>query len=318
MSDIQETYERRYPALRQAEERLRSILESVVAAIEDKTLVRAEVRKVRIKEVPSIQRKIEGTGWDPDQILSRCEDLVGGRVVCNNVEDVYRFAALLKEQLPSFEGEFAVQDSTTEPNEGGYRALHVNFRLDVEEDPFQWDFVPCEVQVRSRLQDAWAELSHDDIYKQPSLPEDLRARAKDLAEVLAAADRIASDIRSRVMRETASPEQRPDMSQVSAAGLAYAFREVFGRSPPDYAVRLALDLCDQLQIASLEGFPELLARVEFRDKVFGAYRSIVGGGIGIEEIFLAALYAVAKGDDKAIRWVRKEPAASGTNSNNSL
>ena len=128
MSDIQETYERRHPALRQAEERLRSILESVVAAIEDKTLVRAEVRKVRIKEVPSIQRKIEGTRWDPDQVLSRCEDLVGGRVVCNNVEDVHRFAALLKEQLPSFEGEFAVQDSTTEPNEGGYRALHVNFR----------------------------------------------------------------------------------------------------------------------------------------------------------------------------------------------
>ena len=54
-----------------------------------KTLVRAEVRKVRIKEVPSIQRKMEGAGWDLDQGLSRCEDLIGGRVVCNNVEDVY-------------------------------------------------------------------------------------------------------------------------------------------------------------------------------------------------------------------------------------
>ena len=45
---------------------------------------------------------------------------------------------------------------------------------------------------------------------------------------------------------------------------------------------------------------------EFRDKVFDVYRSIFGGGIGIEEIFLAALYAVAKGDNKAIRWVRKK------------
>ena len=306
MSDIQETYERRHPALRKAEEQLRSILESVVATIEDKTLVRAEVSKVRIKEVPSIERKIVSAGSDPDQGLSHCEDLIGGRVVCNNVEDVHRFAELLKERLPSSWDEFIVQDYTIEPKEGGYRALHVNFRLDVEEDTFQWDFVPCEVQIRSRLQDAWAELSHDDIYKQPGLPEDLRARAKDLAEVLGAADRIASDIRSRVMREIASPEQRPDMSQVSAVGLVYSFKEVFGRSPPDYAVRLALDLCDQLQIVSLEGFPELLDRAEFRDKVFGAYRSIVGGGIGIEEIFLAALYAVAEGDDKAIRWVRKK------------
>ena len=306
MADIQETYERRYPALCRARDRLREILESVVTTIEDKTLVRAEVRNVRIKELWSIQRKIESAGWNPDQGLSHCKDLVAGRAVCNNVEDVYRFAELLKEQLPSFQGEFAVQDHITEPNEGGYRALHVNFRLDVEENPFLWDFVPCEVQIRSRLQDAWAELSHDDIYKQSSLPEDLRARAKDLAEVLAAADRISSDIRSRVMRETASPEQRPNMSQVSDVGLAYTFREVFGRSPPDYAVRLALDLCDQLQIASLEGFPELLARAEFRDKVFDVYRSIFGGGIGIEEIFLAALYAVAKGDNKAIRWVRKK------------
>ena len=100
------------------------------------------------------------------------------------------------------------------------------------------------MQIRSRLQDAWAELSHDDIYKQPNLPEDLRARAKDLAEVLAAADKIASDIRSRVMRETASPAHRPDLGHVSAEGLAYSFREVFGRSPPDYAVRLALNLCN--------------------------------------------------------------------------
>ena len=317
MADIQETYERRYPALCRARDRLREILESVVTTIEDKTLVRAEVRNVRIKELWSIQRKIESAGWNPDQGLSHCKDLVAGRAVCNNVEDVYRFAELLKEQLPSFQGEFAVQDHITEPNEGGYRALHVNFRLDVEENPFLWDFVPCEVQIRSRLQDAWAELSHDDIYKQSSLPEDLRARAKDLAEVLAAADRISSDIRSRVMRETASPEQRPNMSQVSDVGLAYTFREVFGRSPPDYAVRLALDLCDQLQIASLEGFPELLARAEFRDKVFDVYRSIFGGGIGIEEIFSQRSMRLQRVITKQFGGFERKPAASGTNSNNS-
>ena len=212
----------------------------------------------------------------------------------------------MKEHLPSFESEFAVQDRATESTEGGYRALHVNFRLNVGKNHFLPDYVPCEVQIRSRLQDAWAALSHDDIYKQPSLPEDLRARAKDLAEVLGAADRIASDIRSRVSRITESPDKSPDMSQVSPLCLVHSFKEVFGRSPPDYAVRMALDLCDKLEIASLKGFPELLSRAEFRDRVLGAYRSIVGVPIAIEEIFLAAIYAVEKGDDKAIRWVRKK------------
>ncbi|MCY3876730.1 MAG: hypothetical protein OXF88_20865 [Rhodobacteraceae bacterium] len=256
---IREDYEDRAPALDRVADRLRSILESVVATIESKTLVRAEVRRVRIKKLSSVKRKAESGGWKADQALSHCSDLIGGRVVCNNVEDAQRFAELLKEKLPSIWSEVDVQDYTKEPNEGGYRALHVNFRLDVGDGVFRRDLVPCEVQIRSLLQDAWAELSHDDIYKQPDLPEDLRARAKDLSEVLAAADRIASDIRSRVMRETESQEHRPDMDQVSAAGLAFGFREVFGRSPPDYAVRRALNLCDRLQIESLEGFLEVLS-----------------------------------------------------------
>lgn len=305
MTELRDIYEGKGPVLRRAEDRLRSILEGVVATIEDKTLVRAEVRSIRIKELSSLQRKAESNGWEADQVLSRCSDLIGGRVVCNNVEDVHRFAELLKERLPSPWGDFEVQDLTKEANEGGYRALHVNFRLDVGEHPFHPDFVPCEVQIRSRLQDAWAELSHDDIYKQPDLPEDLRARAKDLAEVLAAADKIASDIRSRVMRETASPAHRPDLGQVSAEGLAYSFREVFGRSPPDYAVRLALNLCNQLHIATLEELSDFLARIGFRDRVAETYRSIVGVGIGAEDVFLAALYAVGEGEDKAIKWVRR-------------
>ena len=306
MDEIRRFYTDRAPLLERAADRLQSILESVVATIEDKTLVRAEVRCVRVKELSSVQRKAESSGWKADQALLLCSDLIGGRVVCNNVEDAQRFAELLKEKLPSIWDEADVQDYTSEPSDGGYRALHVNFRLEVREHMLEPDLIPCEVQIRSRLQDAWAELSHDDIYKQSNLPEDLRARAKDLAEVLAAADRIATDIRSRVMRETECQENRPELGRVSAAGLAFCFREVFGRSPPDYAVRQALNSCDQLQILSLEGFPNVLGRTAFRDRVIRTYRSIIGIGIGIEQIFLAALYSFAEGDSGAMGWVREQ------------
>ena len=306
--EIRKTYEDKLPILRLAENKLRSILEATVATIEDKTLVRAEIRSVRIKEVSSLLRKAQSSGWDTGQLLSRCQDLVGGRVICNNVADIYRFAELLKERLhnPWGRGHFELQDCVLVPNEGGYRALHVNFRLDLEESPFHSELVPCEVQIRSRLQDAWAELSHEDIYKQPDLPDDLRARAKDLAEVLAAADKIAGCIRSRVTRETAPPKHRPDLSQVSEDGLTYSFREVFGRSPPDYAIRLALNLCHRLQITTLEGLPELLARPEFRDKIAETYRSIIGVKPQNEDLLLAALHATVGGDTKAIKWIKKE------------
>ena len=306
MNTLKGIYERRTPAVERAGRRLRSILAEVVAAIEDKTLVRAEVRSVRLKELSSIERKAAAKGWSAEEALSACSDLIGGRVVCNNIEDVYRFAELLKERIPGALGEFEIQDHIKKPNNGGYRALHVNFRLDIGQHPFQPDLVPCEVQIRSRLQDAWAELSHDDIYKQPELPEDLRARAKELAEVLAAADRIASDIRARVTEESIPPEQRPNLNRVSREGLSFLFRETFGRSPPDYVIRRALNLSSELDIESLERLPAVLGSEEFRRKVADAYQAIMPASIGAEGTFLAALYALARGEARAISKVRRD------------
>ena len=306
MTTLKEAYERRMPGLEHACRRLRSILFEVVAAIEDKTLVRAEVRSVRLKDYPSIARKAAAKRWTAKEALLACSDLIGGRVVCNNVEDVYRFAELLKERLPGGPGEFEIQDHIKNPNKGGYRALHVNFMLDIGSDPFHRNPVPCEVQVRSRLQDAWAELSHDDIYKQPDLPEDLRARAKDLSEILAAADKIASDIRARVKQETIPPDQRPNLRHVSKEGLAFLFGETFGRSAPDYVIRRALNLCGELGIESLEALPGILGHGEFRKKLAGAYQAIMPVSIGAEEIFLAAVFAVARGEGGAVARLRRD------------
>src|ERR1700722_304440 len=305
MASLQDIYDRSAPALERARHELRSILARVVAAIEDRTLVRAEVRSVRIKELSSVERKAIEKGWEAERALSACSDLIGGRVVCNNIEDVYRFAELLKERLPGAPGQFEIQDHIKNPNKGGYRALHVNFRLDIGH-PFAPDRVPCEVQIRSRLQDAWAELSHDDIYKQPELPDDLRARSKDLAEILSAADRIASDIRARVAEERIPPEQRPNLHHVSPEGLAFLFKETFGRSPPDYVIRRALNVSDELDIKSLEGLPVILGREEFRNKVADAYQAIMPASISAEDTFLAALYALVRGEARAISRVRRD------------
>ena len=305
---LSKIYKEKIPQLRCAETRLNSFLEEVVLAIEDNNLVRAEVLSVRIKKLRSLQQKAKKHGWDANQALRCCGDLLGARVVCNNIQDVRRFAELLKEHLPlSLDYEFDVQDYISEPKEGGYRALHINCMMDLAGKSFIPDSVPCEVQIRTRLQNSWAELSHDDIYKQSAdLPEDLRARTQDLAEVLAAADKIAADIRERVMREIHAPAHQPDMGNVSTEGLAYSFKEVFGRSPSEYSVRRAKNLCDRLHLTTLNKFSELLKSSEFRDKVAKAYQSIPGLSISYEDIFLSALYAAAGGQAKAIKWIRKK------------
>jgi putative GTP pyrophosphokinase len=285
--------------------KLRSLLREVIATIEDKTLVRAQLGDFRIKKLPSLQRKANNNRWKDNEAFTRCGDLIGGRVVCNNVDDVYRFVELLKERLPGDHEAFEVQDWIAKPNERGYRALHVNLRLDVS-DGFAPDLIPCEVQIRTRLQDAWGELTHDDIYKQPELPTDLQARGTDLAEVLAAADKIASDIRRRAVQETTAPEQRPDLRTVSAGGLAFVFREIFGRSPPDYVVRQALNMCEDLEISSLARLQEILMRTDFRDELAEAYHAIIHVRPGPDDVFLAALYAIARGDRGAMSYIRRK------------
>jgi ppGpp synthetase/RelA/SpoT-type nucleotidyltranferase len=94
MNELRKIYESRLPALQRGKSRLESVLLRVAAGIEDKRLVRAEVRTVRIKELSSVQRKAEKNGWGTSEVPSRCGDLVGGRVICNNMEDVYRFSVL--------------------------------------------------------------------------------------------------------------------------------------------------------------------------------------------------------------------------------
>lgn len=310
MDELRDIYKSKIPSLGRAKKKLESILKEVVKTIENRSLVRADPPIVRIKALPSLQLKSESNGWCAGEALWRCRDLIGGRVVCNNIEDVYRLCELLKERLPSslsdLGNNFDVRDYIEEPSEKGYRALHLYFRLNTSERPFRFDLVPCEVQIRTRLQDAWAELSHDDIYKQIKLPEDLRARSKDLAEVLSAADKIASGIRSRAVQETSLPDHRPDWRKVSEEGLAYSFREMFGRSPANYAVRLALNLCERLRISSLEKLSKQLVKPGFRESISEKYQAILNVGIANEDFFLAALYATARGNDQALGWIQQK------------
>jgi len=236
MSKLDEAYRRKRPALERAARELEKLLLAVVGQIENRKLVRAEFDDVRPKSLSSLERKAKRFKWSPEEALSQCDDLVGGRVVCNNVEDVYRFEELLRDTLPVDSGLTERQDYIANPTRQGYRALHLHISLNVSER-LGYELIPCEIQIRSRLQDAWAEISHADIYKHDNLPADLRARAKDLSRLLATADEIASEIRSRVAQVTEPPKERPRLDRVTADGIAYIFKDVFGRAPPDYAPR---------------------------------------------------------------------------------
>ena len=252
MNEFDEIYERKRPALTRAETLLRHLLETVVGRIADRKLVRAKFDDVRSKSLSELKSKATKFGWSIEDAFVRCSDLVGGRVVCDNVEDVYRFEELLKECLPADSGQVERQDYIDKPKKHGYRALHLNFRLNVARtsDP---ELIPCEIQLRSRLQDAWAELSHGDIYKQKHLPLDLLDRVKDLSDLLAQADSTASSIRGRVQRiVTPPPNAQPKLDHIPADGFAHISKDVFDTAQPDRRRTQAIDSHNDLAINSLK------------------------------------------------------------------
>lgn len=301
--EFDEAYRKRLPALQRAEERLRFLLRDVLTHIEDRRLVRAGPIEVRVKKLPSLRRKAAKHGWTPEQALTEAPDLVGGRIVVNNIEDVHRVEALLRESLSIDTGSVERQDYIDSPTDHGYRALHLNFRINASAH-IRYDMVCCEVQIRTRLQDSWAELSHEDIYKQDELPADLRARFSDLASVLAAADQIAGQIRERVQQVITPPARRPRLDRVSAEGIAYIFADTFGRAPPDYVVVEAVRLCDELGVERLENLPDALNRRGLRDKLDAVYREKLPLPLNHETFLLAVLHSLFGDDEQAIAYVR--------------
>jgi len=302
MSVLGKHYLQHLDDLNVAKDQLVSLLRAIVSSIEDKTLVRMRLSKPRIKSLASLRKKARREKWKDKEAITRCPDLIGARVVCNNVEDVYRFSELLRERL-SADLQFEIQDYIKAPKRGGYRALHVNWWLDAGRG-IAPELVGCEVQIRTHLQDAWGELTHGDIYKQ-DVPEDLREQTAHLADLLNTADKIASAIRRRAAQVVA-PTRRPELRVASLDALAYLFQDKFGRSAPDYVLRQALNVCEDLDIDSLNRFRDVLDREDLRGKIDEAYESIMLAPMHPEEVFLAMLRALAGGDRDAVNHVKRE------------
>ena len=308
--ELRRIYRQNGPALERAEEYLQEILKKTISSIEDKDIVRAEIQSTRIKEYSSLKRKVVKNNWAIKRAFKKCGDLVGGRVTCNNIEDVYRFYHILKDHIDNSKhcqiNRDHIQDYIKNPLKGGYRALHINFRLDANKNlKASSIYISCEVQIRSLLQHAWGELTHQDIYKRQEIPEDLRARAKDISEMLAAVDKIASDIRSRAMQKVTSSGKPLSLKNVSKENLAWYFNDAFGRSPYDYVIERARNICDHLDIRSLENFSEKLKDIDFQQKLNNFYQKVWEMNINIsrEDIFFASLYSLRFGDRVAIRWI---------------
>lgn len=134
-------------------------------------------------------------------------DMMGIRIICTFIEDVTDVTNQIKKLFNVKEVE--IKGSNQSFKEFGYESIHV--LIDVPEDCFpKEDFFDesgnklvlpkeavCEIQIRTILQDAWAEVEHELIYKTEFTPFDMPLKRKlaSMNASLSLADIIFQEIR---------------------------------------------------------------------------------------------------------------------------
>ncbi|CAN5765951.1 hypothetical protein BH09MYX1_BH09MYX1_31760 [soil metagenome] len=148
----------------------------------------------RTKARPSLEKKLAR----PDRsyaALWDVTDLVGLRVVTYFEDDVDRVGTLIERLLPVALEHSIDKRKVSDPSAFGYRSLHYVCRFGAASElPHEACF---EIQVRTVLEHAWAEIEHDLGYKSPEVvPLPVRRRLHRIASLLELADEEFVGIRT--------------------------------------------------------------------------------------------------------------------------
>lgn len=163
----------------------------------------------RPKEIDSFREKVKDEKYnDPTDI----KDLAGIRVITYVKSEAYRAADIIKELFDINFAESVDKSKILGVDKVGYRSLHYIAKLSSERCKLpeykKFSDLEFEIQVRTILEHAWAEIEHDRNYKYRGvLPEDIKRRFSILAGVLELADSefdqisLAIDLYKKVVSE---------------------------------------------------------------------------------------------------------------------
>lgn len=166
----------------------------------------------RIKERESLSRKIDAKG-DKYGNLSDLTDIAGIRIITYYADDVDRIASLVEQEFDVDKENSIDKRKALEPDRFGYCSVHYvvgihRKRLALEEYS-AYVGLKCEIQIRSVLQHAWAEIEHDLGYKSAiTLPREIRRDFSRLAGLLELADKEFDEIRNKLSEYRIEAEEK--------------------------------------------------------------------------------------------------------------
>lgn len=178
-------------------ETLRNLSQQLRELIEDAGL--AVTIKSRVKRFDNYCEKLVRISKIQGPELLQITDLLGIRIICPFLEDLETVEGLIGEHFEILELERKAEQHSF--HEFGYDSVHLLIRtpeideLDGKQLPHSCNV--CEIQLRTILQEAWAEVEHELVYKSDiNLPNhSIRRKLASLNASLTLSDLIFQEIR---------------------------------------------------------------------------------------------------------------------------
>lgn len=140
-----------------------------------------EHTKSRIKSLDSASKKLKKKGYDltVDNLIRYVHDMIGIRIICSFISDVYDIVDIIKSS-----NEFILKeecDYIKNPKDSGYSSYHLNVLIPLHLEEIT-EYVEAEIQIRTVAMDCWASLEHKLSYKLPKrVPSDIKRKLIDCA-----------------------------------------------------------------------------------------------------------------------------------------
>lgn len=150
----------------------------------------------RVKEFESFYEKTQRKGYK--EAFDEVEDICGLRIICYYPSDLDKISKLISSEFDMLES--TDKADLLEPDRFGYRSIHCIVSIKKE-----WSNAPnyrglsglkAEIQVRTILMHAWADVEHQLAYKKKEhVPPQLRRKLSQLSALFEVADQHLDTLR---------------------------------------------------------------------------------------------------------------------------
>ena len=217
--------------------------------------VRCRLSDSRVKQPAKLWRNSQAKGYSVEDAFKYTEDLLGIRIVCNNLSDINLIVEMIKNDCQNLT-HLETKNMVDSPAGSGYRAVHVRTMYGGFFMP-ESERIPCEIQIRTFAQDTWARLSRVDVYGK-TVPRHISKLANALSKQLSAIDEIAQLIRDELTKIPEIADEMMDTDTITSQRLALLFKSKYGEDIFEWSLLNWMENLKEAELSTIGEVRELL------------------------------------------------------------